>query len=229
MFKGGVKRLFSLDRFIGGLLLGIANYGSLYFLIKTLNSMAFDSSVVFCIINTGIVFLNVCIGIFIFRERITLLNKIGIFFSANSDIDINSFVSIMANDLYKTIEEASTGIYKEKGSKFLAFAYPVATEYEVKDILDGLKKEYYDARHHCYAYVLGADKDKFRANDDGEPSSTGGKPILGQILSNDLTNIFIVVVRYFGGTKLGVSGLINAYRSAASDAINNAKIPGARL
>ena len=130
----------------------------------------------------------------------------------------------MANDLYKTIEEASTGIYKEKGSKFLAFAYPVATEYEVKDILDGLKKEYYDARHHCYAYVLGADKDKFRANDDGEPSSTGGKPILGQILSNDLTNIFIVVVRYFGGTKLGVSGLINAYRSAASDAINNAKI-----
>ena len=130
----------------------------------------------------------------------------------------------MANDLYKTIEKASTGIYKEKGSKFLAFAYPVATESEIKDILDDLKKEYYDARHHCYAYMLGADKGKFRANDDGEPSSTGGKPILGQILSNDLTNIFIVVVRYFGGTKLGVSGLINAYRSAASDAINNAKI-----
>jgi len=130
----------------------------------------------------------------------------------------------MAEDLYKTIENASTGIYKEKGSKFLAFSYPVTTESDIKEILDGLKKEYYDARHHCYAYMLGVDKTKYRANDDGEPSSTAGKPILGQILSNNLTNVFIVVVRYFGGTKLGVSGLIKAYRSAASDALANAKI-----
>lgn len=130
----------------------------------------------------------------------------------------------MAKDHYRTIESTSTGTYKEKGSKFLAFAYPVSTEEEIKEVLDGLKKEYYDARHHCYAYMLGADKTKFRANDDGEPSSTAGKPILGQILSNDLTNIFIVVVRYFGGTKLGVSGLIHAYKTAAADALENANI-----
>lgn len=130
----------------------------------------------------------------------------------------------MAEDLYRTIEAKSEGIYKEKGSKFIAYAYPVASEDEIKDILSVLKKEYYDARHHCYAYVLGADKSKSRANDDGEPSSTAGKPILGQIMSNDLTNIFIVVIRYFGGTKLGVSGLINAYKTAAADAIENASI-----
>lgn len=127
-------------------------------------------------------------------------------------------------DTYKTVKEKSEGLYKEKGSKFLAFLFPVYTEDEIRVLLAGLKEKYYDARHHCYAYRLGADKKRFRANDDGEPSSTGGKPILGQIVSNDLTNVLIVVVRYFGGIKLGVSGLINAYRTAAADAIAHAAV-----
>jgi len=130
----------------------------------------------------------------------------------------------MQTDNYKTIETTSEGIYKEKGSKFIAYAFPVTCEEDIKDEISRLKKEYYDARHHCYAYMLGADKKDFRANDDGEPSSTAGKPILGQILSSDLTNILIVVIRYFGGTKLGVSGLIHAYKTAAQDAIANAQI-----
>ena len=116
----------------------------------------------------------------------------------------------MQTDSYKTIQNISEGIYKEKGSKFITYAFPVTCEEEIKEEIDKLKKEYYDARHHCYAYMLGADKKIFRANDDGEPSSTAGKPILGQILSAELTNILIVVIRYFGGTKLGVSGLIHA-------------------
>lgn len=127
-------------------------------------------------------------------------------------------------DVYKTIETPAEGLYKEKGSKFIALAYPVRTEEAVKEIVGEIKVRYYDARHHCYAYRLGADKKKFRANDDGEPSSTAGKPILGQILSYDLTDILIVVVRYFGGIKLGVSGLIKAYRAAAADAIGHARI-----
>ena len=130
----------------------------------------------------------------------------------------------MCTDLYKTISKTSEGIYKEKGSKFIAYAYPVNSEEEIKEIIAKLKKEYYDARHHCYAYMLGSDKKNFRANDDGEPSSTAGKPILGQILSYNLTNILIVVIRYFGGTKLGVSGLIHAYKTAALDTIENAEI-----
>jgi len=130
----------------------------------------------------------------------------------------------MSDDTYKTIAEKSEGIYKEKGSKFIAYAYPVSSEEEIKEHIAKLKKEYYDARHHCYAYMLGADKKNFRANDDGEPSSTAGKPILGQILSNDLTNILIIVIRYFGGTKLGVSGLIHAYKTAAAETIENAEI-----
>ncbi|RZT96543.1 putative YigZ family protein [Ancylomarina subtilis] len=130
----------------------------------------------------------------------------------------------MQTDNYKTIETTSEGIYKEKGSKFIAYAFPVTCEEDIKDEISRLKKEYYDARHHCYAYMLGADKKDFRANDDGEPSSTAGKPILGQILSSDLTNILIVVIRYFGGTKLGVSGLIHAYKTAAQDAIANAQV-----
>lgn len=116
------------------------------------------------------------------------------------------------------------GLYKEKGSKFIAYIYPVTTEEQVRELVMGLKEKYYDARHHCYAYMLGADKKKFRSNDDGEPSSTAGKPILGQILSKDITNVLIVVIRYFGGIKLGVSGLINAYRTAADDAIRNASV-----
>lgn len=127
-------------------------------------------------------------------------------------------------DVFKTIEAQAEGIYKEKGSRFIALAYPVTREEEIRDIIAGLKEKYYDARHHCYAWRLGAAKTHFRANDDGEPSSTAGKPILGQIQSNDLTNILIVVIRYFGGIKLGVSGLINAYREAAADALRNAII-----
>lgn len=127
-------------------------------------------------------------------------------------------------DSFYTLSGVSTAEYKEKGSKFLAFAYPVENKIEVKSFLEVLKKEYYDARHHCYAYMLGYSKDIFRANDDGEPSSTAGKPILGQIISADISNVLIVVVRYFGGKKLGVSGLISAYKTAASMVIESANI-----
>ncbi len=125
----------------------------------------------------------------------------------------------MSDDKFLTISHTSEGIYKEKGSRFLAFAYPVETEEEAKDYLKALKKKYYDARHHVYAFRLGADMQTYRCSDDGEPSNSSGPPVLGQIQSAGLTNILIVVVRYFGGTKLGVPGLINAYRSAAADAI----------
>ena len=127
-------------------------------------------------------------------------------------------------DEYKTISGTSEGYYTEKRSKFLAFAHHVDTLDEVKDLLAQYRKKYYDARHVCYAYMLGAAREDFRANDDGEPSSTAGKPILGQINSNELTNILIVVVRYYGGVNLGTSGLIVAYREAASDAIAHANV-----
>jgi uncharacterized YigZ family protein len=130
----------------------------------------------------------------------------------------------MFDDTYRTIDVESEGIYKDKGSKFIAIAIPVKTEEEIKNHLQMLRKKYYDARHHCYAYALGPTRDGFRLNDDGEPSGTAGKPIYGQILSKDLTNILIVVVRYFGGIKLGVRGLINAYKAAAFDAIQNNRI-----
>ena len=129
----------------------------------------------------------------------------------------------MANQ-FRTISSISKGLYKEKGSKFISLAYPVTNENEIKNILEELRKKYFDARHHCYAWCLGDDRERQRANDDGEPSSSAGKPILGQINANDLTNILIVVIRYFGGTLLGVGGLINAYREASSDAIQNNKI-----
>lgn len=125
---------------------------------------------------------------------------------------------------FRTINSHSEGIYREKGSKFLAFAYPVTEEAQIKEKLENLKKKYYDARHHCYAWVLGAKKDRFRAFDDGEPNHSAGDPILGQIRSRNLTNILVVVVRYFGGVKLGVSGLIAAYRTAASQALQQAAI-----
>ncbi|WP_372776019.1 YigZ family protein [Mangrovibacterium sp.] len=128
------------------------------------------------------------------------------------------------SDSYLTIASPAEGLFKDKGSKFIAFAYPVETEEEIKEHIQNLKKEHYSARHHCYAWRLGADKLAFRANDDGEPSSTAGKPILGQIQRLDLTNVLIVVVRYFGGTLLGVSGLINAYREAAIAALEQAEI-----
>lgn len=127
-------------------------------------------------------------------------------------------------DEFKTISATSEGYYTEKRSKFLAFAHHVENHDEIKLILAGYRKKYYDARHVCYAYMLGAERSDFRANDDGEPSSTAGKPILGQINSNELTDILIVVVRYYGGVNLGTSGLIVAYREAAADALAHAKM-----
>jgi uncharacterized YigZ family protein len=126
---------------------------------------------------------------------------------------------MLFDDTYNTIVSPSEGIYKEKGSKFLAFAEPVSFEAEAKKILESYRKEYYDARHHCFAWAIGPGRESQRANDDGEPSGTAGKPIYGQILSFDITNVIIVVVRYFGGTKLGVSGLIKAYKTAAREAL----------
>lgn len=125
---------------------------------------------------------------------------------------------------FHTIKNASTGEYKEKGSKFIACAFPITSEDDVKARLAEVKKKYFDARHHCYAYVLGTDKSKFRAYDDGEPNHSAGDPILGQIRSKNLTNVLIIVVRYFGGTKLGVGGLITAYKTAAEEALNHAII-----
>ncbi|MGN0220580.1 MAG: IMPACT family protein [Prevotella sp.] len=128
-------------------------------------------------------------------------------------------------DVYKTItDEIGEGFYSEKRSRFLAFSHHVTTKEEVKEITDQYRKKYYDARHVCWAYVLGAERTDYRCNDDGEPSSTAGKPILGQINSNELTDILVVVVRYYGGINLGTSGLIVAYKTAAMDAINHATI-----
>ena len=131
---------------------------------------------------------------------------------------------LMTEDTYKTIAELSEGIYTEKRSKFIAIALPVRTLDEIKAYLETYQKKYYDARHVCYAYMLGAERTVFRANDNGEPSGTAGKPILGQINSNELTDDLIIVVRYFGGIKLGTSGLIVAYRAAAAEAIGAAAI-----
>lgn len=127
-------------------------------------------------------------------------------------------------DIYKTITSSAEAIYKEKSSKFLAFAYPVSTIERVAEILNSLRKKYYDATHHCYAYRIGYKGETFRANDDGEPSSTAGKPILGQLLSQDITNCLIIVVRYFGGTKLGVSGLITAYKESAAAVLEESEV-----
>ena len=127
-------------------------------------------------------------------------------------------------DEYRTIKSEGQGYYTDKRSKFLAFAHHVSTVDEIKDLIAGYRKKYYDARHVCYAYMLGPERLEFRANDDGEPSSTAGKPILGQINSNELTDILIVVVRYYGGVNLGTSGLIVAYREAAADAIAHSEI-----
>ena len=131
---------------------------------------------------------------------------------------------LIIEDKYKEVKNHTTGIYKEKGSKFIAYSYPVYSEEEVKEKLEEVRKLEHSARHYCYAYILNPDKSAQRANDDGEPSSTAGKPILGQILSNDLTNILVVVVRYFGGVKLGVPGLIRSYKTAAAEAILEATI-----
>jgi uncharacterized YigZ family protein len=125
---------------------------------------------------------------------------------------------------YFSLQHPTEGIYKEKGSKFLAFAYPVASEEEIKDKIAQLKKDYYDARHHCFAWMLGPERNRYRAFDDGEPNHSAGDPILGQIRSKGITDVLVVVVRYFGGVKLGVGGLIGAYKTAAEDALNKAQI-----
>lgn len=130
----------------------------------------------------------------------------------------------MAGDSYKTIKEPAEGYYTEKRSRFISYIFPVCTPEEVKKLLDTYRRQYYDARHLCWAYMLGSDRLRFRANDDGEPSSTAGKPILGQINSNELTDVLALVVRYFGGVELGASGLTAAYRTAAADAISHAEI-----
>lgn len=127
-------------------------------------------------------------------------------------------------DSYKSVASHSEGLFKDNGSRFIAHAYPVETEEEIKAIVDSLKKEYHDARHHCYAYRLGHLGDKFRANDDGEPSGSAGRPILGQIDSAGLSDILVVVVRYFGGIKLGIPGLIRAYKTSTLDALEQAEI-----
>ena len=127
-------------------------------------------------------------------------------------------------DSYKSIAAPSEGLFKDNGSRFIARAYPVETEEDVKEIVASLKKEFYDARHHVYAYRLGHLGDRFRANDDGEPSGSSGRPVLGQIDSNGLSDILVVVIRYFGGIKLGIPGLIRAYKTSTADAIANAEI-----
>ena len=130
----------------------------------------------------------------------------------------------MFEDTYKTIAAPSVGSYSEKRSKFLAYAFPVQTEAKVKERITEIQKKHNDARHHCYAYILGPNKDAYRMNDNGEPSGTAGRPIHGQLLSKDLTNTLVIVVRYFGGIKLGVSGLQNAYKIAAKEALDAATI-----
>jgi uncharacterized YigZ family protein len=128
------------------------------------------------------------------------------------------------DDTYKTLEKPAEGMFRDRNSRFLAFGFPVETIIEIQEIIGGMKKKYHDARHHCYAYRLGPGNDVFRVNDDGEPSGTAGKPIFGQLSSHDLTNTLVVVVRYFGGTLLGTSGLINAYKSAVRDMLSRASI-----
>jgi len=131
---------------------------------------------------------------------------------------------MLFEDTFKTIRTPAEGIFKDRGSKFLAYAYPIVHENEVKPLVENLKKEHFKAVHHCYAYRLGLDRSNFRVNDDGEPSGTAGKPILNTLLSQEVTNILVVVVRYFGGTLLGVPGLINAYISATIEALAVADI-----
>tara|TARA_R110002049_G_scaffold29412_2_gene99887 strand:+ start:273 stop:908 length:636 start_codon:yes stop_codon:yes gene_type:complete len=126
-------------------------------------------------------------------------------------------------DTYFTISDPTEGLYKDKGSKFLAYAFPVANEDDIKERLEELRKKHYDARHHCYAWILGMDAENFRANDDGEPNHSAGDPILNQIRSFELSDVLVVVVRYFGGTKLGVSGLIQAYKEATREALQIAE------
>jgi len=139
-------------------------------------------------------------------------------------INIFNINVLMFTDTYKEIDKPSQGTYHEKGSKFISYCYPIYSDSDIKEKIDDIKRIENSANHYCYAYVMYADKSAHKVNDDGEPSSTAGKPILGQINSHELTNILIVVVRYFGGVKLGIPGLIRSYKNAAKDGINNANI-----
>ena len=156
-------------------------------------------------------------------KEINFLAEYFIFLSKNITFDI-CMDDFQIKDSYKSIAAEARGLFKDNGSRFIAHAYPVETEEEVKEIVTALKKEYYDARHHVYAYRLGYLGDKFRANDDGEPSGSSGRPVLGQIDSLGLSDVLVVVVRYFGGIKLGIPGLIRAYKSSTADALENAEI-----
>lgn len=131
---------------------------------------------------------------------------------------------MLFDDTYKTLLAPSEGLFKDRGSRFLAYAYPIESEAAVKELVDALKKEHFKAVHHCYAYRLGQDRNQFRVNDDGEPAGSAGRPILNVLLSQDMTNVLVVVVRYFGGTLLGVPGLINAYKTATQEALSQATI-----
>ena len=133
-------------------------------------------------------------------------------------------MTVEIKDTYKSIAAPSEGLFKDNGSRFIALAYPVETEEEVKEIVAGLRKEYHDARHHCYAYRIGLNGEVWRASDDGEPSGSAGRPILGQIDSMELSDTLVVVVRYFGGIKLGIPGLIRAYKTSTADALSNAAV-----
>jgi uncharacterized YigZ family protein len=128
------------------------------------------------------------------------------------------------DDAYRTLEKPAEGMFRDRNSRFIAFGYPVENIHQVSDILIQVRKRYHDARHHCYAYRIGSKKDQYKLNDDGEPSGTAGKPIYNQIVANDLTDLLVIVVRYFGGTLLGTGGLINAYKTATSDMLMNASI-----
>lgn len=145
-------------------------------------------------------------------------------FESRQSFSIFAESNMLFEDTYKEISAPAEGLFKDRGSKFFAHAHPVWNEDDIKLVLEELKKKYYDARHHCYSWILNPDKSAYRINDDGEPSGSAGRPIHGQLQSFDLTNTLIVVVRYFGGTKLGIPGLINAYKTASREALENAQI-----
>jgi len=198
---------------LGGIALGIPNFYSIVFLLKALRpDQLGDSSTVFPINNVAIVMLSTIFGILFFKEKLILKNWIGI--------------ALEIKDTYKTIDIPSEEVlFKDRNSKFFGYAFPVSNEDDVKKHLEALKKSHHSARHWCYAWQFGKTEPfRFRANDDGEPSNSAGMPIYGQIQSFDVTDILIVVVRYFGGTKLGVGGLINAYRTGAQLALEASEI-----
>ena len=195
---------------MGGIALGIPNFGSIYFLVLALRSGGMESSTIFPVNNVAIVMISTFLGILLFRERM-LSEELDWHWSCRSEYNFNRNCRTMdeVKDTYKTITKASEEVlFKDKNSKFFGYAFPVTSEEEIKEHLEELKKKHHAARHWCYAWQLGKEF-HYRANDDGEPSNSAGMPIYGQIQSFDVTNVLIVVVRYFGGVKLGVGGLIS--------------------